>query len=84
MQALADRKDFPVELLKLTAVGSTGNERIEEAGKRLESVAQSMNLPFSFKSMILSDMKDIKEEFFEIEDDEIMIIFAPLALRTMI
>ncbi|KAF5462414.1 hypothetical protein F2P56_018420 [Juglans regia] len=84
MQALADRKDFPVELLKITAVGSTGNERIEETGKRLESVAQSMNLPFSFKSIILSDMKDIKEEFFEIKDDEIVIIFAPLVLRTMI
>ncbi|XP_041020393.1 DELLA protein RGL1-like [Juglans microcarpa x Juglans regia] len=83
-KALVDGKGFPVELLKITAVESIGNERIEETDKRLESVAQSMNLPCSFKSIILSDMKDIKEEFFEIEDDEMVIIFAPLVLRTMI
>ncbi|KAG6700015.1 hypothetical protein I3842_08G090000 [Carya illinoinensis] len=84
MLDLADIKDFPIELLKIMTVGSTRNERIEETGKRLGSVTESMNLPFSFKSIILSDVKDIKEDFFEIEDDEIMIIFASLALRTMI
>ncbi|XP_042939376.1 DELLA protein GAI1-like [Carya illinoinensis] len=83
-EELDNIKDFPIELLKIMTVGSTRNERIEETGKRLGSVTESMNLPFSFKSIILSDVKDIKEDFFEIEDDEIMIIFASLALRTMI
>jgi len=46
MQALAERHDCPIELLKITAVGSTG---IEETGKRLANVAESLNLPFLFK-----------------------------------
>ncbi|XP_041018329.1 DELLA protein RGL1-like [Juglans microcarpa x Juglans regia] len=86
MQALAERRDFPIELLKITAIGlgSICNESIEKTGKRLAIVAESLNLPFTFKSVLLSDMKDIKEELFEIEDEEEVIIFAPLVLRTMI
>ncbi|KAF5455391.1 hypothetical protein F2P56_024970 [Juglans regia] len=81
MQALADRQDYPIELLKITAVGSTD---IEEIGTRLASFAKSLNLPFSFKSVILSDMKDAKEELFETEEGETIIIYAPYVLRTMI
>lgn len=84
MQALAERQECPIELLKITAVGSTSKEKIEEAGKRLVSVAESLNLPFSFKSVFVSDMKDINEDLFEIEDDEAVVNYAPLVLRTMI
>ncbi|XP_042988786.1 DELLA protein RGL2-like [Carya illinoinensis] len=86
MQALAERRDFPIELLRITAIGlgSIGNESIEKTGKRLAIFAESFNLPFTFKSVLLSDLKDIKEELFEIEDEEEVIIFAPLVLRTMI
>ncbi|XP_062145222.1 DELLA protein RGL2-like [Alnus glutinosa] len=81
MQALAERRDCPIELLKITAVGSTG---IEETGKRLANVAESLNLPFSFKPVLLPDMNDVKDELFETEDDEYVIIFAPHILGTMI
>ncbi|XP_062143903.1 DELLA protein RGL1-like [Alnus glutinosa] len=83
MQALAERTpDCPIELLKITAVGSSTD--IEETGKRLASVAESLNLPFSFKSVLLSDMKHVKEELFETEDDEAVIVLAPLILRIMV
>ena len=84
MQALAERQNCPIELLKITAVESTGNQSIDETGKRLASVAKSLNLPFSFKSVLLSDMKDIKEELFETTKGETLIIYASHILRTMI
>ncbi|XP_024933634.3 DELLA protein RGL1-like [Ziziphus jujuba] len=85
MEALAARVECRIECLKITAVGYTGTKKIEETGKRLVSVAESLNLPFSFKAVYVSNMDDIKEELFEIEDDdESLIIYSSLALRTMI
>ncbi|KAK9281612.1 hypothetical protein L1049_004515 [Liquidambar formosana] len=84
MQALVDRDEGPIELLKITAVGITGNQKLVDTGKRLESFAKSMNLNFSFKVVFVSNMKDVKEELFEIETDEAVAVFSPLILRTMI
>jgi len=53
-------------------------------GKRLVSVAKSLNLPFLFKSLLLSNMKDIKAELFETKKDEAVVIYASHILRTMI
>ncbi|KAA8549081.1 hypothetical protein F0562_000765 [Nyssa sinensis] len=76
MQALADQHAFPIEHLKITAVGTTGREKIEETGKRLASFSESLNLPFSFNVVFLSEMKDVKEELFDIESDEAVAIYA--------
>lgn len=85
MQALAGRDECRIELLKITAVEMpAGKEKTEETGKRLASVAESLNLPFSFKSVFVPDMKDIREELFEIHDDEAVIVYSPLVLRTML
>ncbi|XP_050377874.1 DELLA protein RGL1-like isoform X1 [Argentina anserina] len=85
MKALVEREGFPVELLTITALGVRGKQNIREAGKRLASVAKSLNLPFQFKEVIVSDMQDIKNHLFdEIEDDEAVVVYAPLVLRTMI
>ncbi|KAK8718164.1 hypothetical protein V6N13_045407 [Hibiscus sabdariffa] len=84
MQALAERELCRVELLKITAVGLTGDEKIPESGKRLESVAASFKLPFSFNAVYVRDMEDIKEELFKIRTDESLAVFCPLVLRTMI
>ncbi|KAL5983540.1 hypothetical protein ACLOJK_017627 [Asimina triloba] len=83
MQALAVRSVCPVELLKITAVG-TFAERIAETGRQLESFAEMLKLPFVFKAVIVSDMKDIKEDLFEIEDGEAVGVYASMVLRTMI
>ncbi|KAE8671260.1 Polycomb group protein MEDEA [Hibiscus syriacus] len=84
MQALADNKSHRVELFKITAVGLFGDETILESGKRLESVAASFNLPFSFSAVYVRDMEDIKEELFKVQSDESLAVFCPLVLRTMI
>ncbi|KAK3415383.1 hypothetical protein EUGRSUZ_H01009 [Eucalyptus grandis] len=84
MQALAERKGDPVELLKITAVGSVDRENIEEAGKRLGSIAESMKIPFSFQVVFLPNLEEIREELFILEDGEAIAVYAPLVLRTMI
>ncbi|OVA02529.1 Transcription factor GRAS [Macleaya cordata] len=83
MQALASRHQCPIELLKITAVG-TSRQKIEETGKRLESFAEAMNFPFKFKVVIISDMKVLKEELFDTEADEAVAVYSPLLLRTMV
>ncbi|KAK6937277.1 Transcription factor GRAS [Dillenia turbinata] len=82
MQALADCRDCAIKILKISAVGLKGNLQMKETGKRLASFAKSLNLTFSFREIYVSDMKDLKEELFEIEDDEVVGIYAPLILRT--
>ncbi|XP_062029818.1 DELLA protein RGL1-like [Rosa rugosa] len=85
MEAIAEREECPVKLLTITAVGVRGKQNIKETGERLASVAMSLNLPFKFKEVIVSDMQDINNQLFEdIEDDEAVIVYAPLILRTMI
>ena len=86
MKALVEQKDCPIELLTITAVEFTSKKYgdIDETRKRLLSVAESLNLPFSFKLVLLLDMKDIQEELFEIEDYEAVIVYAPYILWTMI
>ena len=86
MQALAGRndQDRTVELLKITAIGTTKNQiKIEETRNRLMSLAESLNIPFSFKPVILSDIEDINETLFEIEENETLAVYSSLLLRTM-
>ena len=84
MQALASRYDCPIELLKISAVGTTEKQLIEETGKRLMSFAQSMNLPFSYNVVMVSDMLELKEDLFEIDNEETVAVYALLFLRSMI
>ncbi|KAJ8623370.1 hypothetical protein MRB53_031901 [Persea americana] len=83
IQALATRVGCPFEHLKISAVG-TSEENIMKACKWLVSFAKSLNLPFSFEAVIVSDMKDIKEDLFELEADEVVGVYAPMTLRTML
>ncbi|WJX85162.1 hypothetical protein P8452_67660 [Trifolium repens] len=85
MQALADRKDCMVEIFKVTAIGvNSCKNKIEETGKNLASFAVSLNLPFLFKAVLVEDMLEIKEDDFEIEEDEAVAIYSPYFLRTLI
>ncbi|XP_068663076.1 DELLA protein RGL1-like [Aristolochia californica] len=83
MQALAERVTCPVELLKISAVGASA-ERMARTGKRLTSVAQNLNLPFAFKEVPVSDMKDLKEDMFEVEAEESVVVYASVVLSLMI
>lgn len=84
MQALAVRHACPIEILKLTAVGTTFKELIEETGRRLSCFAKSMSLPFSFKIVMVSDMKDLTEDVFELEAGEAVGIYSGLFLRILL
>ncbi|XP_016555555.2 DELLA protein RGL1-like [Capsicum annuum] len=84
MQALAEQRDRPIELLKITAIGHQEKEEIEETGKRLQSFANSLNLPFSFAMVFMSDMKDLTAESVNVKEDEIVAVYCYTVLRTMI
>ncbi|KAF9623082.1 hypothetical protein IFM89_036479 [Coptis chinensis] len=84
MQALAARRECPIELLKITAVGTKSGQRIEETGKRLASFAESMGLPFSFEVVFVPNLEDIKEELFHVEDDEVVAVYSAFVFRTLL
>ncbi|KAK7392233.1 hypothetical protein VNO78_20664 [Psophocarpus tetragonolobus] len=84
MQALAERHEYQVQLLKITAIGIQGKTKVQETGKRLVSFAESLNLPFLYKVVFVTSMIEIKVEQFEIEGDEAVAIYSPYILRTMV
>ncbi|KAL2566658.1 hypothetical protein AAZX31_19G203400 [Glycine max] len=85
MQALAERRDRIVQLLKITAIGlSSLKTMIEETGKRLASFAESLNLPFSYKTVFVTDIAEIREDHFEIGEDEAVAVYSPYFLRSMV
>jgi hypothetical protein len=84
MQAVASRHECPLELLKITAVGATSEHIIEQTGKQLASFAETVNLPFSFKVVTVSDMVDLKEDLFEVDADETIAVYSEYFLRSMI
>lgn len=84
MQALAEREQRPIQLLKLTAVAFGNKEEVEVTGKSLASFAESLNLPFQFNVVCVANFLEIKEQLFEIRNDESLIVYCPLMLRTMI
>lgn len=84
MQALSERHEKKVQLLKITAIGITGKTELDETGKRLASFAESLNLPFSYNKVFVTDMIEVREQYFKIEDDEAVAVYTPYILRTMI
>ncbi|KAK6923063.1 LOW QUALITY PROTEIN: Transcription factor GRAS [Dillenia turbinata] len=57
---------------------------LEEVSKRLSSFAELVKLPFSFKGIYVSKMSEIKEEVFDLEADEAIVVHSPVILRSMI
>nr|KYP47582.1 DELLA protein RGL1 [Cajanus cajan] len=85
MQALTERQDCTVKLLKITAIGlNECKTKIEETCKRLASFAESLNLPFSYKTVFVNDMEEIRDDHFEIEEDEAVAVYSPYFLRCMV
>jgi hypothetical protein len=88
MQALQSRNECPLELLKITAIESgnsdTSKHIVEDTGKRLKDFAQSLNIPFSFDIVIVSDLLNIREDLFKIDSEETVAVYSQFALRSMI
>ncbi|OIT05756.1 della protein rgl2 [Nicotiana attenuata] len=75
----------PFEYLKITALGYTQSRtKLEETGKRLMSFAESLNLLFYFKSVIIEDISDLKKEDFDIDPEETIAVYAQHFLSNMI
>ncbi|XP_076923111.1 DELLA protein RGL2-like [Bidens hawaiensis] len=84
MQALVDRNS-EITCLKLTAFATLSDvKKVEEIGKRLESFAKTLSLPFVFKILVLPDISEVKKEQFEVQDDEAVAVYCQVILRTMV
>ncbi|XWS38946.1 hypothetical protein CRYUN_Cryun18bG0007400 [Craigia yunnanensis] len=81
MQALATRDKCPIELLKVTDVGTTSQIKMKETGKRLACFAEALNIPFLFNAVMVTDLKDISEDTFELNDGEAVVISSRILLR---
>ncbi|KAF2289043.1 hypothetical protein GH714_025467 [Hevea brasiliensis] len=96
MQALASQSKFHTELFKITAVGTTKKKLMEDTvgttkkklmedtAKRLRSFAQTINFPFSFKTVIVSDMLEFEEDLFELDADETVVFYCDCLLTSLI
>ncbi|XP_027164750.1 scarecrow-like protein 3 [Coffea eugenioides] len=82
MQAFSVRFECPLEHLKITAVGAS-KQMMEDTGKWLSSFAETISLPFSF-SIIVSEMKDLKEGRFGLEADDTVAVYLGLRLWTLL
>ncbi|CAM8940193.1 unnamed protein product [Rhodiola kirilowii] len=83
MQALAARHE-PIEHLKITAVTTTSKSKLEPTGTRLLSFARTMNIPLSFNIITVDDMLDLREDLFQLEDEEEVVLYAPLLMTTLV
>uniref|UniRef100_A0A7N0UBR7 Uncharacterized protein n=1 Tax=Kalanchoe fedtschenkoi TaxID=63787 RepID=A0A7N0UBR7_KALFE len=83
MQALAARHEA-VEHLKITAVTTTSRSKLEPTGTRLLSFARTMKIPLSFDIVMIGDMLDLREELFELDGEEEVVVYAPLLMTTLV
>ncbi|KAF7850974.1 hypothetical protein BT93_L4773 [Corymbia citriodora subsp. variegata] len=84
MQALVARHERSLEMLKITALGTSSQQVIEDSGKRLETFARLFGVPFSFKIIMLQDMLELKEDLFDLDKEESIVIYAWFLFRMMI
>ncbi|XP_027072016.1 DELLA protein RGL2-like isoform X2 [Coffea arabica] len=82
MQDFAAQYNYPIELLKITAVG-TSKQMMEETVKWLSAFADSISLPFTF-NIVVSDLKDLKEDMFKLEADEVVAVYLDRRLWTLL
>ncbi|KAL5541948.1 hypothetical protein UlMin_009658 [Ulmus minor] len=68
----------------ITAIGTTAKHLMEEIGKWLSSFAHTMNIPFSFKIVMVSEKLELHEDLFEIDDDETVAVYSSFFLRSML
>ncbi|CAN1792193.1 DELLA protein DWARF8 [Linum perenne] len=85
MQALASKWERPIELLKITAVGTSNLRNLMEGtGMHLTGFAQTMRIPFCFRTVVVSDILELQEEMFEIDSQEALAVYSEGYLRNLI
>ncbi|KAK6925025.1 Transcription factor GRAS [Dillenia turbinata] len=84
MQALAAQNECPVASLKITALATSSENTVRDTGKRLTSFAESLNIPFLFQVVTMANMKDIDEELFELDADEVIAVCSSVYVSSLI
>ncbi|KAI4303142.1 hypothetical protein MLD38_038811 [Melastoma candidum] len=84
LQALALRHDHEIELLKITAVVTSLKNMVEGTGTGLKKLAESMNIPFEFRVVLVKDMLDLRRQHFALSPKETVVVYSQFFLRSMI
>lgn len=84
LQTLAARSDSSLQHVKITALAINSDPSTEEAGVRLRSLAESLNLSFSFQVISLEYVLDHQQNPLELNPEETVVVNAAFALRQMI
>ncbi|XP_071689000.1 DELLA protein RGL1-like [Rutidosis leptorrhynchoides] len=84
IQAVSEQKS-QIEILKLTAFATSSDvQNVGETGKRLESFATSLSLPFEFRILLLSDITEVEEQQFDVQEGETVAVYCQKILSTLI
>ncbi|CAN0855434.1 DELLA protein GAI1 [Linum grandiflorum] len=84
MQALISREENLVEHLKVTSIGTTAKDMLEETGQMLVDFAEAMSLSFSFKLIMMDDFADLDEEMFDIDCDETVAVLSEYLFSSLV
>ncbi|CAN4120619.1 unnamed protein product [Withania somnifera] len=84
MQVVADRDECLLEYLKISAIGRS-IKMMEDVGRRLSAFAAETlkNVSFCFKTVV-SDLKNLETDSFEVEADEVIALYSDTILWTML
>ncbi|CAI0541446.1 unnamed protein product [Linum tenue] len=72
------------EILKITAIVTMSENLVRGTGERLAKFAESMNIPFSFKSVVVSSLTEIDEAQFDLNPKETVAVFSEYALQGLV
>lgn len=86
LQGLSESRQSssPLELVKITAVATSQEASIADTGARLTNFAAGFGLRLVFKTILVADMKELREGMFERDEEETLVVYASLVLRTML
>ncbi|KAJ9554988.1 hypothetical protein OSB04_009602 [Centaurea solstitialis] len=84
LKALASRGEPRIEHVKITAIGTRAESRLQDTGNRLAEFAESNKIPFSFNIVMITDVLDFNLDLLEIDDDETVAIYSSCFLSSLI
>ncbi|CAI0626620.1 unnamed protein product [Linum tenue] len=84
MQALASRPTRRrVQRLKITAVSTVGEQRIEQMGNGLVGFAEGLGLPCVFESVVVPDLAQLSRAHVRIESGQSVAVMAEYVFNTL-
>nr|GEX56190.1 hypothetical protein [Tanacetum cinerariifolium] len=84
MQSLKSQCGWDIECLKITAVGTRLESNLKDICNCLADFAKSMNIPFSFKVVMATNILYFRKDLLELDDDAKIAIHSPYFLSTLI